>query len=113
MAADVYAAPLHMGRGGWTWYTGSAAWMYRFMMESLLGLTLENNHLRFAPCMPLHWNNFKIHYRFRETTYHITVVRRPEHTGAITVILDGATQDVPTIELRNDAQEHWAEVRMA
>ena len=67
MAADVYAVSPHTGRGGWTWYTGSAGWMYRFIMESLLGLKLEVDRLRFAPCLPAEWKSFKVHYRYRET----------------------------------------------
>src|SRR6185436_2227622 len=69
VAADVYAIPPHTGRGGWTWYTGSAGWMYRLIMESLLGLRLEVDKLRFAPCLPAHWPSYKIHYRYRETNY--------------------------------------------
>lgn len=113
MAADVYAAPLHVGRGGWTWYTGSAAWMYRLMTESLLGLTLENNHLRFNPCLPTHWASATIHYRHRETTYHITVTQGLAKTGNIHVSLDGARQDGQAVSLVNDMQEHWIEVAMA
>src|SRR6202040_4257626 len=67
VAADVYTNPQHAGRGGWTWYTGSAGWMYRLITESLLGLRLEVNYLRFAPCIPQSWPSFKIHYRYRET----------------------------------------------
>ena len=55
VAADVYAVAPHTGRGGWTWYTGSAGWMYRLIVESLLGVTLENGRLRFAPCLPAEW----------------------------------------------------------
>ena len=73
VAADVYALSPHTGRGGWTWYTGSAGWMYRLIVESLLGLRLEVDKLCFAPCLPVEWNEFKIHYRYRETVYHITV----------------------------------------
>ena len=73
VAADVYAVPPHTGRGGWTWYTGSAGWMYRLITESLLGLRLEVDKLRFAPCLPAEWTSFKIHYRYRETFYHITI----------------------------------------
>ena len=76
VAADVYAVPPHTGRGGWTWYTGSAGWMYRLIIESLLGLRLDVDKLRFAPCLPADWSSFKIHYRYRETFYHITV-RKP------------------------------------
>ncbi len=110
MAADVYAAPLHVGRGGWTWYTGSSAWMYRLMTESLLGLTLENNQLKFKPCLPAHWDGFTLHYRHRETTYHITVTQSSAKTGTMHVSVDGVTQDNQTVSLVNDLQEHWVEV---
>ncbi|RPJ59636.1 MAG: hypothetical protein EHM23_13430, partial [Acidobacteria bacterium] len=75
VAADVYALPPHTGRGGWTWYTGSAGWMYRLIVESLLGLRLEVDKLRFAPCLPADWKQFKLHYRYRETVYHIAVTQ--------------------------------------
>ncbi len=72
-AADVYALAPHTGRGGWTWYTGSAGWMYRLMVESLLGLRLDVDRLHFAPCLPPEWKEFKLHYRHGEATYHVTV----------------------------------------
>ncbi len=75
VAADVYALQPHTGRGGWTWYTGSAGWMYRLIVESLLGLRLEVDKLRFAPCLPPDWKGFKLHYRYRETVYHIAVTQ--------------------------------------
>src|SRR5207248_10262247 len=73
VAADVYAEPPHAGRGGWTWYTGSAGWMYRLITESLLGLRLDVNKLYFAPRVPATWNAFKVHYRYRQTVFHILV----------------------------------------
>ena len=76
VAADVYALPPHTGRGGWTWYTGSAGWMYRLIMESLLGLRVEVDKLYFAPHFPSTWDSFIAHYRYRETVYHITVRQR-------------------------------------
>jgi cellobiose phosphorylase len=100
-AADVYAVSPHIGRGGWTWYTGSAGWMYRLILESLLGLTLEVNQLRFAPCLPADWTTFKIHYRYRETVYHITVVQ-----------VDDAGPGEVTVPLVDDRQEHSVEVRV-
>ncbi|GHV52127.1 cyclic beta 1-2 glucan synthetase [Deltaproteobacteria bacterium] len=112
MAADVYAAPLHIGRGGWTWYTGSAAWMYRFMTESLLGLTLENNTLRFTPCVPSQWESCKIHYRYRETTYHITLTQNPVKTGTPRVSVDGCAQNDSSVSLVDDMREHWVDVNM-
>ena len=59
VAADVYALSPHTGRGGWTWYTGSAGWMYRLITESLLGLRLEVDQLHFEPCLPAGWEGFK------------------------------------------------------
>jgi cyclic beta-1,2-glucan synthetase len=73
MSADIYAAPPHTGRGGWTWYTGAAGWMYRLSVETLLGLHLEVDKLCISPCVPVDWLSYKIHYRFRDTQYHIIV----------------------------------------
>ena len=67
------SSDLHTGRGGWSWYTGSAGWMYRLIVESLLGLRLEGDKLHFAPCLLATWQAFKLHYRYRETVYHIAV----------------------------------------
>ncbi|MEN6532526.1 MAG: cyclic beta 1-2 glucan synthetase, partial [Bryobacteraceae bacterium] len=92
VAADVYAVPPHTGRGGWTWYTGSAAWMYRLIVESLLGLRLEVDKLYIEPCLPGDWESFTMHYRYRETIYHIRVARIAE--GATTKItVDGTVQE--------------------
>jgi cyclic beta-1,2-glucan synthetase len=76
IAADVYGVPPHLGRGGWTWYTGSASWMYRTGVESLLGLTIEDGRLlRVKPCIPDSWPGFRIKYRLpdRKTVYDIEV----------------------------------------
>jgi cellobiose phosphorylase len=73
--ADIYAAPPHTGRGGWSWYTGAAGWMYRLAVETLVGLHLEVDRLRLTPRIPAEWESYKIHYRYRETFYHITVTR--------------------------------------
>ncbi|WP_414673632.1 GH36-type glycosyl hydrolase domain-containing protein, partial [Methylophaga sp. UBA3191] len=73
MCADIYGVVPHTGRGGWTWYTGAAGWMYRLTVETLLGLNLEDGHLRIAPCVPDDWPSFKVHYRYHETLYHITI----------------------------------------
>ena len=111
VAADVYAVPPHTGRGGWTWYTGSAAWMYRLIVESILGLRLEVDKLHFAPCVPADWDAFKVHYRYRETVYHIAVERRAG-TGEMGVTVDGVVQRDKAIPLVNDLQEHSVEVRL-
>jgi len=75
VAADVYSMPPHTGRGGWTWYTGAAGWMYRLIVESLLGLKLDVDKLRIEPCIPADWKSYQMHYRYRETFYHIMVTR--------------------------------------
>ena len=111
IAADVYALSPHIGRGGWTWYTGSAGWMYRLILESLLGLRLEVDKLRFAPCLPADWQRFKLHYRYRETVYHITVTQSRDAGSAKGVTVDGVQQDEPSIPLVDDRQEHTVEVR--
>ena len=112
VAADVYALAPHIGRGGWTWYTGSAGWMYRLIVESLLGLRLEVDKLRFAPCLPEDWTEFKIHYRYRETMYHIAVLQTAAEEAGMTVTVDGVQRDDHAIPLVDDRQEHSAEVRI-
>ena len=92
VAADVYAVPPHTGRGGWTWYTGSAGWMYRLIIESLLGVRLDVDKLRLAPCLPADWPSFKIHYRYRETVHHITVTQTRAGGTVTRVIMDGVEQ---------------------
>jgi len=104
-AADVYAVPPHTGRGGWTWYTGSAGWMYRLITESLVGLQLDVDKLRFKPCLPAAWPSFKVHYRYRETFYHVTFHNRGDGTTVTRVVVDGmehAEKHVPLIDDRND-----------
>jgi cellobiose phosphorylase len=114
VAADVYAVAPHTGRGGWTWYTGSAGWLYRLIMESLLGLRLTAGpqfaRLHFAPCLPEDWQQFKLRYRYRETTYHITVRQAADAEAAMSVQVDGVLQAEPAIALVDDRREHRVEV---
>lgn len=113
VAADVYGVAPHTGRGGWTWYTGSAGWMYRMLTESLLGLYLEVDKLRFAPCFPGDWESFRIHYRFRETFYHITIHRGSRAAAATARIkLDGAELADDFLTLVDDRRDHHVEVEM-
>ena len=113
VAADVYAVPPNTGRDGWTWYTGSAAWLYRLMMlESLLGLRLEVDRLRFTPCLPTDWEGFKLHYRYRESVYHIGVLQTHAGNGKMRVNVDGIDQPDGTIPLVDDHKEHWVEMRI-
>ncbi|HEX2649366.1 MAG TPA: glucoamylase family protein [Burkholderiales bacterium] len=108
MAADVYAVAPHTGRGGWTWYTGSAGWMYRLVVESLLGLRLTAGRLHFAPCLPAGWPGFELRYRYRETVYRITV--RQNTDAGVTVSVDGIVQADAVVPLVDDRQEHQISV---
>ncbi len=111
MCADIYGVSPHIGRGGWTWYTGAAGWMYRLTVETLLGLQMEVDHLRIAPCVPADWDSYKIHYRYRDTVYHITVKRVGEPSGQVTgVRVDGAECPDTRIPLVDDRREHFVEV---
>ncbi len=113
MCADIYGVSPHIGRGGWTWYTGAAGWMYRLTVETLLGLQLEVDHLRIAPCVPADWDAYTIHYRFRDTVYHITVKRIGEPGGQVTrVVADGTERPDKRIPLNDDRQEHFVEVEL-
>jgi cyclic beta-1,2-glucan synthetase len=91
VAADVYSNPAHAGRGGWTWYTGSAAWMYRVGIESLLGLTLKRGALHIDPCVPRHWPRYEVRLRTEHAEFRI-VVENPEgvNRGVRAVEVDGA-----------------------
>ena len=112
VAADVYAVAPHTGRGGWTWYTGSAGWMYRLIVESLLGLRREVNKLRLTPCLPADWEGFKVHYRYRKAIYHIAILRAQTGEGEMKVIVDGVEQSEKIILLVDDGKEHKVEVRI-
>jgi len=113
MCADIYGVAPHTGRGGWTWYTGAAGWMYRLTVETLLGLNLEVDHLRMAPCMPAAWDSYKIHYRYRDTRYHITITRAAEPGQTTRVTVDGATCPDARIPLVDDRREHTVEVALS
>jgi cellobiose phosphorylase len=109
-AADVYAVAPHVGRGGWTWYTGSAGWMYRLLVETLLGVNLEGDQLRIVPRMPQAWTSYKVHYRYRQTVYHITITGR---AAVSSVSLDGQELPGQTIPLRDDQREHTVDIRVS
>jgi len=110
VAADVYAVAPHVGRGGWTWYTGSAGWMYRLLTETLLGVTREGQQLRLQTLLPKSWGSCKIHYRFQQTVYHITVSRMASGlVGTQRLVLDGQEVAGSAIPLQNDRREHVVE----
>src|SRR6185295_2030336 len=108
VAADLYSVPPHTGQGGWTWYTGSAGWMYRLITESLLGIQRDADKLRFAPCVPADWKSFKVDYRYYETTYHIEIRPSVSSFPKTSITVDGNIQSQPFLVLVNDSREHWA-----
>ena len=99
VAADVYSVPPHTGRGGWTWYTGSAGWMYRIGVEVILGITLRNGALHIDPCIPRAWPRYEVTFKPRRTPYRI-VVENPDRVsrGVKHIDVDGVDctgQDIP------------------
>ncbi len=107
LAADVYAHPAHAGRGGWTWYTGAASWMYRAGLESILGVERRGATIALNPCIPFSWPGFSIVLRFGKARYEITV-ENPERRcrGIARADLDGVPVDPQAIPLRDDAGTH-------
>ncbi len=102
VAADVYAVAPHIGRGGWSWYTGSSGWMYRLIIESLLGLSLAHDKLTLAPHLPADWPGFKLRYRYGASVYQIEVRR----AGAAGMLVDGLAHDGNVLALVDDGAEH-------
>ncbi|CAN5167090.1 hypothetical protein BH11PSE11_BH11PSE11_18230 [soil metagenome] len=112
VAADVYAVAPHVGRGGWSWYTGSSGWMYRLIVESLLGLKLEADRLSVAPCLPADWTSFRLAYRYHQTTYNIVVRRAADSAEQPGVSVDGVEQPDGMIAMLDDRETHAVEVRV-
>ncbi|MDP1570215.1 MAG: glucoamylase family protein [Vicinamibacterales bacterium] len=107
VAADVYAHPRHVGRGGWTWYTGSAGWMYQAATDSLLGLRRHGDTFSMDPCIPAMWTAYAIDWRYGASAYHIAV-QNPErqHRGVRSATLDGVAVDPRAIPLHDDGGAH-------
>jgi cellobiose phosphorylase len=111
MAGDVYSLAGNVGRGGWTWYTGAAAWTYRIWLEEILGFQRRGDNLRIKPVIPKDWAGFRLRYRFHNTTYRIAV-ENPDHCsqGVVLVEIDGIAVPDKIVMLRDDALGH--EVRV-
>jgi cyclic beta-1,2-glucan synthetase len=113
VAADIYAEPPHVGRGGWTWYTGSAGWMYRAGIEWILGVRLRGTRLHFDPCIPRAWRSFVITFRYHSSRYEI-VVENPHGVmrGVSSLELDGAplASGSTHIQLADDGAPHHVRV---
>lgn len=111
VTADVYAVSPHVGRGGWSWYTGSSGWMYRLIVESLLGVSLAPGKLTLAPHMPPEWAGFKLTYRHGASSYVINVALAEDGPAGMSV--DGVLQDGNVVEMVDDGREHAVELRVA
>lgn len=113
VAADIYTAKGQEGRGGWTWYTGSAGWMYQLLVEHLLGLKLKVDRLTLAPLFPGGWLEYKVHYRYRNTFYHIQVVRmEPAALHVRRLVVDNIEQSDLVITLVDDQVDHFVQVEV-
>ena len=113
ICADIYSNVPYVGRGGWTWYTGSAAWMYRLGLEAILGFKKQENTLIIDPVIPPEWNGFEIRYQFGESVYLIKV-RNPDHVArnVMQVTLDEVLIETRTVLLVDDKKQHNVEVIM-
>jgi cellobiose phosphorylase len=114
VASDVYSLAPHTGRGGWTWYSGSAGWLYRLILESVLGLRREADNLYVEPCVPAHWESYKISYRFGVSTYSIWV-RQDTQSQLVAkaegqLLVDGVAQRTAAIKLVDDERDHQVQV---
>jgi cyclic beta-1,2-glucan synthetase len=113
VAADVYTHPSHIGRGGWTWYTGSAAWMYRLGLETILGLELRGQCFAVAPCIPGTWDRFAVRWRYGKSHYKISVENPGRRSrGVAEATLDGSRVDHRAIPLVDDGAQHRVRVVM-
>ncbi len=113
--ADVYSAPQHIGRGGWTWYTGTAGWMYRTAVEEILGLQISGRTLRVDPCIPRAWTGFALAYRYGSSLYRVTVDNpRGVTRGVVRAVLDGGEISASPCEiaLLDDGGDHHAVVTL-
>lgn len=113
VAADIYGQGNLAGRGGWTWYTGSASWMYEAGLHYILGFTIENGYLFFKPCIPNDWKEYKIHYKYENSIYNIKISNpNSKNTGVDKMIVNGQIIDDKKIYLQDDGKIYNVEVIM-
>jgi cellobiose phosphorylase len=108
LAADIYDLPGQVGRVGWTWYTGSGAWMYRILLENIFGFTLRGTTLSFKPVIPKDWPQVSMKYRYQDTLYNIVIERSSENS----LELDGQIQPEKKVELVNDKKMHEIKIKI-
>ena len=113
VAGDVYSEPPHVGRGGWSWYTGAAGWLYRAGVEYVLGFRLQGAHVQMRPCIPRDWPGYTVRYRRGSATYLIRV-ENPSHlsTGAVDIDVDGRRVSGDRFAVADDGREHRIDVRL-
>jgi len=112
VAADVYSLPLHQGRAGWTWYTGSAGWMYRLIVESILGMKRVGDKVHLDPCIPEGWSGFTIHYKYIETNYQISFTQVKDNDNERKLYIDEVEQADSMFTMVNDQVDHRVEFRI-
>ena len=113
VAADVYGEHLNKSRGGWTWYTGSAGWMYQLITEWFIGLRKKGNTLQFIPCIPEEWDSVKISYRHETSLYEIGYVQKPGSAETLMkIVLDGIAVEGDSIKLVDDGATHTVTVQL-
>lgn len=125
MAADVYASPQHVGRAGWSWYTGSAGWMYQLILGSVAGIQREGDFLRITPGIPAHWPGFQLRYRFGSTEYQLQLTQQQQAADltsnsdevanprrTVQIWLDGVATDAGGIWLQDDQRPHQIRVEL-
>jgi len=113
VCADIYGASPHTGRGGWTWYTGSAGWLYRVALEAILGIRPMGNALRVEPCVPRGWTGFEVAYRQGSASYRIRVDNAAGvERGVRSITVDGQSVSGNTLALLDDGREHNVRVEL-
>jgi cyclic beta-1,2-glucan synthetase len=113
VCADIYSVAPQVGRGGWTWYTGSSGWMYRAAVESILGFTLRGSVMLIDPTIPRDWPGFSLRFRYHAATYQIEVTNpRSVCRGVVKLTLDGVVQTDGRVQLVKDEQIHQVAVEL-
>nr|WP_319540445.1 glucoamylase family protein [uncultured Methanospirillum sp.] len=112
VASDIYTAPPYSGRGGWTWYSGSAGWMYTLIIESLLGLEIHGDQMAFNPCIPEVWKSYRIYLRYKSSRYHISVIKAGPGSAVKSVSVEGKTQSDKMVHLVDDGGDRQVVVEL-
>ena len=108
ISADVYTNPLHIGRGGWSWYTGAASWMYRFGIEYILGIKFRGKTVVVEPCTSSDWNEYTLEYKIKDTTYNINVKLNSGKENKI--VIDNVLEEGNSFTISEDGKFHFIEV---